>query len=570
MFGVNKPKISHIKTIIEEKKKYNSNYFYKKRFPTTFIIIILIIPITSTGIIKYFFSNVDFFKTWISTVFLVMNLSIFWVYWCYSKRLKSKLKLGKNEIVDFYDDRVLINNRINNLFKEYIDSNYIIKLENIDELLKELENEINDEINKWKKITTITTINFSLVTPILSVVASQYFKINEKFEWINFIIFIAGYYFFGYCILVGSNFLRKKFLKEVIDIGIVELIEIKEFLLIKKNILELKINNILNEILKTDYRYENISEYLLEEDKEKILSFFRINQNESNERINGITFNIEFDYFNLHEYKNNNEESFVIFPIKLKLKKENFENNINIRIGDVYSFDFFFVLKNENGWNLINEKKFIQKYKSEYLVENKRKNPKVSSFLIVLFASIISLVVIWINKDGIRQNDVLDKGLKKYTLNNSTDKEIKIKLDTTADYNYILESYSSKKITLKAGEHSIEKNDGTKCQFTINPDSEIGIIDLKSCGVVNQQSQFKSFPKEYDYILTNLSDREISIDLYLDKEKFYKLEPNTLRKVTFKEGKYNLTKNCKLNVEFNSKGGIVTFIDSDKCEKSYY
>ena len=326
----------------------------------------------------------------------------------------------------------------------------------------------------------------------------------------------------------------------------------------------------LMKISATNYTYDSISQYLFNEEKQKISNLLSINQNELNENTSGIVFNLEFDYFNLHEDKNDNDESFLVFPAKLKLKKI-FENNINIKIGDVYSFDFFSILKKEeNKWIFINEEEFITKYKLKYLVENKKKNPKICFFLIILFASIISLVVIWINKDGIRKNDVLDKGLKKYTLNNSTDKEMKIKLDTTADYNYILESYSSKKITLKAGEHSIEKNDGTKCQFTINSDSEIGIIDLKSCGVVNQQSQFKSFPKEYDYILTNLSDREISIDLYSDKEEFYKLEPNTLRKVTLKEGRYNLTKNCKLNVEFNSKGGIVTFIDSDKCKKSYY
>ena len=202
----------------------------------------------------------------------------------------------------------------------------------------------------------------------------------------------------------------------------------------------------LMKISATNYTYDSISQYLFNEEKQKISNLLSINQNELNENTSGIVFNLEFDYFNLHEDKNDNDESFLVFPAKLKLKKI-FENNINIKLGDVYSFDFFSILKKEeNKWIFINEEEFITKYKLKYLVENKKKNPKICFFLIILFASIISLVVIWINKDGIRQNDVLDKGLKKYTLNNSTDKEMKIKLDTTADYNYILESYSSKKL----------------------------------------------------------------------------------------------------------------------------
>lgn len=220
----------------------------------------------------------------------------------------------------------------------------------------------------------------------------------------------------------------------------------------------------------------------------------------------------------------------------------------------------------DDKWDVFDIKKFKD------LEKIKTKNNLRSIFIMFLLRCAIILLVVltfYIIKNFIENSkqELSVSSLKKYILNNSTGKEIKIKLDTT---DYVLGSYSLKNITLKKGEHSIEKNDGTKCQFTVNSDSEIGIIDLKSCGVVNQQSQFKSFPKEYDYILTNLSDREISIDLYSDKGKFYKLEPNTLRKVTLKEGGYNLTKNCKLNVEFNSKGGIVTFIESDKCEKSYY
>jgi hypothetical protein len=276
MFGVNKSKIFHIETLIEEKLKHNSNYFFKQKFPRIFIIIILIVPIILTGIIyflfnnidyfewelfpmlkkilklmnylfnntdfsklelfltpkikNYLFNNIDFFKTWISIVLVTTNLSLLWVYWYYSKYLKSKLKLGKNDIVDFFDDRVQINNRINNLYKEHIDKNFIIESKNIDNLLKELE-------DKRKSIDKKININISLITSVLSILVSQYIKTNEKSEWIDLIPFIILIYFLGYFILKILIWLKEHFLKDFIRVQFEELIEIENYLMVEKKFL---------------------------------------------------------------------------------------------------------------------------------------------------------------------------------------------------------------------------------------------------------------------------------------------------------------------------------------------
>lgn len=99
--------------------------------------------------------------------------------------------------------------------------------------------------------------------------------------------------------------------------------------------------------------------------------------------------------------------------------------------------------------------------KSKDLEKIKTKNNLRSIFIIFLLRCAIILLVVltfYIIKNFIENSkqELSVSSLKKYILNNSTDKDIEIELDTTG-YRYTLGSSSSKKITLKEGEHSIKK-----------------------------------------------------------------------------------------------------------------
>lgn len=482
-----------------------------------------------------------------------------------------------------------------------------LEIKNIEVLISK-KKKINSKF--FHKDNNSLLITFSILTIIEIIVLLYYFKNELSFKEITFIILLSSvsmlpYIFFIYPYVelpikfnksMGGMETFKDFYngKQKIDIKINSLykndVELNNFIR-EENIETLKKE--LNKI-KENKRKKTLSELILEN---KLFLFWIT-----------ILSSLINSFFDINELKDDIEiqnriwirigicVAIIIviiistFIVKRIFYDYNYDDEINV-LNEIYEYleskkneisQITQIFKDKESYSNKNIQNFTKDdkwdvfdiKKSKDLEKIKTKNNLRSIFIIFLLRCAIILLVVltfYIIKNFIENSkqELSVSSLKKYILNNSTDKDIEIELDTTG-YRYTLGLSSSKKITLKEGEHSIKKNDGTKCQFTVNSDSEIGIIDLKSCGVVNQQSQFKSFPKEYDYILTNLSDREISIDLYSDKDKFYKLEPNTLRKVTLKEGRYNLTKNCKLNVEFNSKDGIVTFIDSDKCEKSYY